>query len=193
MLKVVKSAACSWPVLTVEAKGRLIVKLLVLVEMLKILPVVPVETLVMTLAPREMVVEVPIKTFCPPLIDKPAPAVRSPSVVVPRPPLATVNGLVSVRELKVGEAVVLRSWLMLEVPETVKVLEPKDKVPVPAEIVLPFKVTAFKLVAVVVARVEVPVTNKLPLTVKAVEEAFASDELAVATMEVKEGLELRVI
>jgi hypothetical protein len=49
LLKVKKSAASSWPALTMEALGRLITKALVEVVMLKALPVVPVETLAMML------------------------------------------------------------------------------------------------------------------------------------------------
>ena len=44
LLNVKKSVACSWPVLLMEAKGRLITKALLEVEMLKMLPAVPVET-----------------------------------------------------------------------------------------------------------------------------------------------------
>ena len=59
---------------------------------------------------------------------------------------------------KLGEAVVLTSWLMLEAPLTAKVYEPKFKVPVPACKVLPLMVVAVNWVTVVVARVEVEVT-----------------------------------
>ena len=45
LLKVPQSVAWSWPVLTREAKGRLRVRELLEVEMLKMLPAVPVETL----------------------------------------------------------------------------------------------------------------------------------------------------
>ena len=58
------------------------------------------------------------------------------------------------RPEKLGEAVVCTSWLMLEVPLTVKVLEPRFKVPVPACRVLPLIVVAVSWVMVVVARVE---------------------------------------
>ena len=44
LLKVAQSAPVNWPVLLMEAKGRLMVKELVVVEMLKILPAVPVAT-----------------------------------------------------------------------------------------------------------------------------------------------------
>lgn len=64
LLKFKKSEPWSWPVLTAEAIGRLMVKLLVEVEMLKIEPEVPVAMfwLRTTLLPKEMLVEVPIKT-----------------------------------------------------------------------------------------------------------------------------------
>ena len=63
LLKVAQSEASSWPVLEMEEKGKLIVSELVEVEMLKILPAVPVETLVMTLLLKLIVVEVPTNTF----------------------------------------------------------------------------------------------------------------------------------
>src|ERR1700722_12160610 len=59
------------------------------------------------------------------------------AVAVPVPPFAGVRALVRVKALKVGLAVVRKSWLMLEVPETVKVFVPKVNVPVPAVTVLP--------------------------------------------------------
>jgi hypothetical protein len=89
-------------VLVIEEKGRFKVKELVEVEMLKIVPVVPVETLVITELPKEIEVEVPIKTFWPPVIERPEPTVKSPKVVVPRPPEDTASGLVKVREVKLG-------------------------------------------------------------------------------------------
>ena len=63
----------------------------VLVEILapKIVPVVPVETLVTTLVPKEIEVEVPIKTLWPPVIARLEPTVKSPKVVVAVPPLVT--------------------------------------------------------------------------------------------------------
>lgn len=75
--------------LTAEAMGRFRVKEFVEVEMLKMVPEVPVEMLVMTLAPRLICVEVPISTFCPPLMDRLEPTVREPKVVVPMPPKPT--------------------------------------------------------------------------------------------------------
>lgn len=60
---------------------------------------------------------------------------------------------------------------------TVKVLEPKVNVPLPAVRVLPLKLLALKAVAVVVAKVEVPVTNMGPETVKPVVEAFCREVL----------------
>jgi hypothetical protein len=56
LLKLKKSVAWSWPVLVMEAKGRLITKELVEVEILKIVPVVPVETLEITELPEAMVI-----------------------------------------------------------------------------------------------------------------------------------------
>ena len=87
LLKVNQSVPVSWPVLTLLAVGKLMTKLLVEVVMLKMLPAVPVETLEMTPAVREMEVEVPIKTFWPPVMERPEPTVKSPRVVVPIPPL----------------------------------------------------------------------------------------------------------
>ena len=49
LLKVNQSADDSWPVLVILAVGRLTTKALVEVEMLKILPAVPVETLLIIL------------------------------------------------------------------------------------------------------------------------------------------------
>ena len=73
------------------AVGRLMVKLLVVVEILKIFPAVPVETVVITLLPKEMVVEVPIMESLPSPEENtnPLPKDRLPKVVVPVPPLAT--------------------------------------------------------------------------------------------------------
>jgi hypothetical protein len=100
-------------VLEVEAMGRLMVRELVVVAMLKMLPAVPVAIEAMTPAPREMEVEVPTKTFCPPVMERPEPTVREPRVVVPIPPLDTAKGLVRVREVKAGVA----ETAMVEVPE----------------------------------------------------------------------------
>ena len=105
--------------LLMEANGKLIVRLFVVVLMLKIFPAVPVETFVITLLPREIVVEVPIKTCWPPVMDKPLPTVKLPSVVVPIPPLVTARGLVRVREVKLGVA----DTAMVEVPDKT-MLEP---------------------------------------------------------------------
>src|SRR5581483_7271759 len=80
----------------------------------------------------------------------------------------------TVNPAKAGEAEVLTSWLMLEAPETVKVLVPKVKVPVPAVMVLPFKVLTVKAVTVVVARVEVPVTARVPFKVRLVKVGEAT-------------------
>ena len=113
LLKVRKSVAKSWPLLVMLALGRLMTKELVLVVMLKILPAVPVETLEITPAPREMEVEVPIKTFWPPVTVKPVPTVREPRVVVPMPPLVT--GITPV-------------IAMVEVPEIAMLVEPVKRV-----------------------------------------------------------------
>lgn len=88
LLKVNQSLAWSWPVLTLLAKGRLRVKVLEEILPLKIAPAVPVARVVTTLVPKEILVEVPIKTLCPPVMERLEPTVREPKVVVPRPPLA---------------------------------------------------------------------------------------------------------
>ena len=98
--------------LEMEENGKLMVKEFVEVEMLKIVPVVPVETFVTTLLLRVIVVEVPTKTFWPPVIDNPLPTVKLPNVVVPRPPLLTARGLVRVKDVKFGVA----ETAMVEVP-----------------------------------------------------------------------------
>ena len=73
--------------------GRLRVKELVEVEMLKMVPDVPVEMLVMTLDDNPMVVEVPMRIWLPsPAVKlKPEPRERLPRVVVPIPPKPTPN------------------------------------------------------------------------------------------------------
>lgn len=65
------------------------VKVLEEIEAFKMLPELPVATLVTTLVPREMVVEVPTKIILPsPLVKlKLEPKAKLPKVVVPRPPL----------------------------------------------------------------------------------------------------------
>ena len=61
LLKLSQSEDCNCPVLTEEAKGRLRVKALVVVEMLKILPEVPVEIFwLRTTLPLTPMVEVPV-------------------------------------------------------------------------------------------------------------------------------------
>ena len=90
--------------MTEEAKGRLMVRELVLVLMLNMDPAVPVATLVKTLLERVIWVEVPINTLCPPTMESPAPTVKLPSVVVPIPPLVIAKGLVRVGEVKLGLA-----------------------------------------------------------------------------------------
>ena len=44
----------------------------------------------------------PIRTFCPPAIDRSDPTVREPRVVVPIPPLETVRGFVKERLVMVA-------------------------------------------------------------------------------------------
>ena len=56
LLNVSQSAEASCPVLVMLAVGKLITKALVEVEILKMLPAVPVETLLMTLAPKDKVI-----------------------------------------------------------------------------------------------------------------------------------------
>ena len=119
LLKVVQSAANNCPVLEMEANGRFIVREFVVVLMLKIFPAVPVETFVITLLLKEIWVEVPMSTFWPPVMDRPLPTVKLPSVVVPIPPLVTARGLVRVREVKLGVA----DTAMVEVPDKT-MLEP---------------------------------------------------------------------
>lgn len=118
LLKLVQSVERSCPVAEREAKGKLIANEFVEVEMLKIVPEVPVETLVMTLLAKVIFVLVPINTLWPPVMDKPEPTVKLPSVVVPRPPLVTARGLVRVREVKLGEA----TTAMVLVPEMTMLL-----------------------------------------------------------------------
>ena len=60
----------------------------------------------------------------------------------------------------------------------------------PCRYVLPETV---KAVAEAVVTILCPVTNKGPETVRAVEEALAKEEVAVAVIEVKEGFALKVI
>jgi hypothetical protein len=91
LLNVAQSVDSNWPVLLMLANGRFIVREFVVVEMLKMLPLVPVATLVMTLFPKVIWVEVPMRTFCPPAMDRPEPTVKLPSVVVPMPPTDTVK------------------------------------------------------------------------------------------------------
>ena len=74
MLKVNQSVSDSWPVLTMEAVGRLMTKALpeplVEVEILKILPELPVETLLMILTGwliTKLLVEVEMKKESPPV------------------------------------------------------------------------------------------------------------------------------
>ena len=97
------------------ALGRLMTRAFDVVEMLKLLPAVPVETLEMTPPVREMEVLVPIKTFWPPVTDKPEPTVKEPRVLVPVPPLAT--GMTPV-------------MAMVEVPEIAMLVEPVKSEPI---------------------------------------------------------------
>ena len=101
------------------AIGRFIVSELVEVEMLKMLPDVPVAIVVTTLPLKEIVVEVPIKTCWPPETESPEPTVKLPKVVVPIPPLDTANGFVKVREVKEG----VEETAIVEVP-LMAILEP---------------------------------------------------------------------
>ena len=73
----------------------------------------------------------------------------------------------TVNPAKLGLSEVLRFWLMLEFPETVRVLVFKLKVPLPELMVLPLKLLAVRAVAEVVAREDTPVTVALPLTKRA--------------------------
>ena len=107
---------------------------------------------------------------------------------VPVPPFDGVRALVRVKPLKLGEAVVLKSWLIFDVPLTVKVFVPKDKVPVPAEIVLPLTVVTVKLVMVVVAKVDVALTVS-PLAVVKVN----SEEVAMGLVPLPNRISLAVM
>ena len=58
LLKVAQSVAVNWPLLTTLALGRFMTKALMVVVMLKLLPVVPVETLaIMLLTIRELLAD----------------------------------------------------------------------------------------------------------------------------------------
>ena len=59
----------SWPVLVIVDKGRLMTRELLEVEMLKMLPAVPVETLLMSLTPPKPKVEVETKVGAPEPLD----------------------------------------------------------------------------------------------------------------------------
>ena len=72
--------------------------------------------------------------------------------------MAGLKALVKVNPAKVGELLVCKFWFKAEEPFRVKVLVFKVNVPLPAVMVLPFKVVTVKAVAVVVARVEVALT-----------------------------------
>ena len=63
LLKVPQSVEDNWPELAREANGKLMVKELVEVLMLKTLPAVPVATEAITPEPKLMEVDVPINTF----------------------------------------------------------------------------------------------------------------------------------
>jgi hypothetical protein len=175
----------------------LIVSELVEVEILKMLPAVPVETEVITFPDKLMTVEVPIKTFCPPVIESPLPTVKSPSVVVPMPPFKVCSTPVTSALFKLTaeeetrpllaiwampvESPVMESWVADVVanaelpvtnsgPEIVSaVAEALPKVAWPVTARELWKLAAplaIKLVTVVVAKVDVPVTDKLPFRVK---------------------------
>ena len=103
LLKVAQSAACSWPVLAMEAKGKLRVKVEPEILPLKILPVVPVARVVTPVSVEAMVMEpavevvmvmlLPwIKVAGPYLVPVESAARSWPcwvgAVVVPVPPLA---------------------------------------------------------------------------------------------------------
>jgi len=70
LLKVNQSAAWSWPVLLMEEKGRLRVKVVPEIEPLKMLPEVPVAKLVTGLPPNRVEVEVQVGWPAPLLIRK---------------------------------------------------------------------------------------------------------------------------
>ena len=172
LLKVPQSTAESWPVLTREAIGRLITKELVEVEILKMVPVGPVETLATTLHERLKEVEVPMRTCWPPVtVRKELEEVREAKVLVPVPPLIT-----------------------FKTPLTSE--EPKAMLPLkraPAVVDLTGRAWVRELRVVEPVTVRVPVMEEVakkdrPLTVKAVAEALAKEEVALTVSEVKEGL-----
>ncbi len=130
------------------------------VETLKMVPAVPVETLVRTLAPKVIWVEVPIKTLWPPVMDRPDPTVREPKVVVPSPPLETGS--------------------MPETSEEPKAIAPLNRAPPAVErtgrawfklvmVVEPVTVSKFPPVKVKLEEVAtglVPLPNRMSLAVK---------------------------
>jgi hypothetical protein len=106
------------------ALGRLMTRALEVVEMLKLFPVVPVETLLITPADNPIVVDVPmIESLPSPLVKvRPEPRERLPRVVVPIPPELTGRALVRVREVKEG----VEETAMVLVP-VMTMLEPAVK------------------------------------------------------------------
>ena len=121
LLKVVQSVLSSWPVLRLEAKGRLKVKALELEARLKMLPLVPVARLMAgPVAPlievmaelRNVVLSVNRE---PPAVDLTKPAPKEEMLVEPL--AATVNKAVPVEEATLKTSVVGR----VEVPWTERV------------------------------------------------------------------------
>src|ERR1035437_4029334 len=148
----VQSRAGSWPVLTPLAKGRLRVRVLLALEPLKMLPAVPVASVVTTLLPRLMVVDVPIRTCWPPMMERLLPTVRLPSVVVPMPPFAA-------DKMPVTSPVERLTAVEDSRPEEFECRMPALN----AEIVGAWETV--RLVMVVVARVLAPLTVKVPETI----------------------------
>ena len=191
LLKVNQSEAWSWPVLTAEEKGRFKVKVLPKIEPLKMLPVVPVAN---TVTP----VSVAAKVICPAVVVVivmllpatrlvgayfvPVPSaaricpVTVGAVDVPVPPLETPN--------------------MPETSEEPRAMAPLNNAPPLVDLTGRAEEREERVVEPVTVRVpvkEVEAKYERPETVKALEEALPKEEVAVAVMLVKEGLEVKVI
>jgi hypothetical protein len=98
--------------------------------MLKIFPAGPVETEAMTPLPRVMEVDVPIRTFCPPLtVTRLAlPEVREAKVLVPVPPRAADK---TPAQAKVKALFEIVPWMLVSLLTKPTKVEPKVEDPVP--------------------------------------------------------------
>jgi hypothetical protein len=164
----------------------LVFKVNVPVPVVKVLPltVVKVGVAVMVIC-----VEVPIKTFCPPLMSKFDPTVKLPRVVVPMPPLEDVNTPLTSLEPNAmaplnSTPVAVERTGRAEVKEDI-VVEPETvKVPVMEEEAKKEAPLTVSPVEEALAKVDWPVTNKLPL-VKTVVEALVTVKTLVVELKVK--------